>query len=169
MYLYRQQYAHPELKENLRLERAGKITTFAPERRTFLREEIGYWRKANHIHRWFVENVQEGSDDGHDYYVDRSELEELLKLVIKVLKHSKLVPGTVPAGRRILQNGEIQDTWEDGSIIDNPELAETLLPRLGGCFFGSLDYDQDYVNELRHTKSLNQKIMKDSNIFRSCG
>lgn len=23
--------------------------------------EVGYWRKANHIHKWFVDNVQERS------------------------------------------------------------------------------------------------------------
>jgi hypothetical protein len=25
---------------------------------TNIEEEVGYWRKANQIHRWFVENVQ---------------------------------------------------------------------------------------------------------------
>jgi hypothetical protein len=24
---------------------------------------VGYWRKANAIHRWFVEHVQDGNDD----------------------------------------------------------------------------------------------------------
>lgn len=26
-------------------------------------KEIGYWRKANHIHKWFVDCVQDGEDD----------------------------------------------------------------------------------------------------------
>lgn len=26
-------------------------------------QEIGYWRKANHIHKWFVDKVQGGDDD----------------------------------------------------------------------------------------------------------
>ena len=26
-------------------------------------EEVGYWRKANAIHGWFVRNVQNGKDD----------------------------------------------------------------------------------------------------------
>ena len=26
-------------------------------------EQVGYWRKANQIHNWFVENVQDGEDD----------------------------------------------------------------------------------------------------------
>jgi len=38
---------------------------------------IGYWRKANHIHSWFVENCQNGEDDCGNYYVSRENLEEL--------------------------------------------------------------------------------------------
>jgi hypothetical protein len=36
---------------------------------------IGYWRKANHIHNWFVKNVQNAEDDCRDYYVSRENLE----------------------------------------------------------------------------------------------
>lgn len=36
-----------------------------------------YWRKANAIHGWFVENCQEGEDDCREYYVDREQIEEL--------------------------------------------------------------------------------------------
>lgn len=43
-----------------------------------LSEEVGYWRKANAIHRWFVENVQNGEDDCGTYSVSKNQLEELL-------------------------------------------------------------------------------------------
>jgi len=33
------------------------------------REEVGYWRKANHIHKWFVDNVQNGVDECLTYQV----------------------------------------------------------------------------------------------------
>lgn len=36
-----------------------------------------YWRKANAIHGWFVENCQEGEDDCKEYFVQRESLEEL--------------------------------------------------------------------------------------------
>ena len=39
--------------------------------------EVCYWRKANQIHNWFVENVQDGDDDCRDYYVSEEDLEEL--------------------------------------------------------------------------------------------
>lgn len=36
-----------------------------------------YWRKANAIHKWFVDNVQNGVDDCGEYYVERGKLVEL--------------------------------------------------------------------------------------------
>lgn len=37
-----------------------------------------YWRKANQIHKWFVDNVQDGEDNCQEYYVSHSQLKELL-------------------------------------------------------------------------------------------
>jgi len=67
-----------------------------PERITHIEEEIGYWRKANQIHNWFVNNVQNGEDDCKSYYVDPYKLEELLESCKAVLvdhsKADKLLP-----------------------------------------------------------------------------
>jgi hypothetical protein len=52
--------------------------------------DVGYWRKANHIHKWFVENVQDGNDDCKEYYVSLDTLKELLETCQTVLNdHSK--------------------------------------------------------------------------------
>lgn len=56
--------------------------------------EVGYWRKANQIHRWFVENIQEGIDECQESYVSRDDLEELLNLCKTVLvdkEHAKIL------------------------------------------------------------------------------
>jgi hypothetical protein len=37
-----------------------------------------YWRKANQIHKWFVDNVQGGEDDCGEYYVSNEKIVELL-------------------------------------------------------------------------------------------
>ena len=47
--------------------------------------EIGYWRKANAIHRWFVENCQDGIDNCATYYVGYEDLKELRDLCVRVL------------------------------------------------------------------------------------
>ena len=61
---------------------AEKVTTIV--------EELGYWRKANQIHRWFVDNVQDGVDNCGEYFVPISSLEQLLELCLAVkLDHSQ--------------------------------------------------------------------------------
>jgi hypothetical protein len=60
--------------------------------------EAGYWRKANQIHKWFVDNVQGGVDNCGEYLVDMKALERLLELVNEVLqdrdKAKELLPTT---------------------------------------------------------------------------
>ena len=34
-----------------------------------IRLEAGYWRKANHIHKWIVDNLQDGKDDCQEHSV----------------------------------------------------------------------------------------------------
>lgn len=38
-----------------------------------------YWRKANAIHQWFVDNVQNGEDDCNEYGVSIESMRELIK------------------------------------------------------------------------------------------
>jgi hypothetical protein len=45
---------------------------------------VGYWRKANAIHRWFVHHVQEGKDNCGNYYVSRDQLTELRDVCVRV-------------------------------------------------------------------------------------
>ena len=58
--------------------------------------EAMYWRKANAIHNWFVNNVQDGEDDCRDYYVDRSNLQELLDTINEVLEDNDKAKELLP-------------------------------------------------------------------------
>ena len=42
-------------------------------------ESVAYWRKANAIHKWFVDNVQNGTDDCGKYRVTVDQLKQLVK------------------------------------------------------------------------------------------
>jgi hypothetical protein len=56
--------------------------------------EAMYWRKANAIHGWFVENIQDDEDDCREYPVDREKLEELLAECVSALtsRNAKKLP-----------------------------------------------------------------------------
>ena len=158
MYLCRKQHAQPGGQDALRVtQKATGDIVVEPELTTSLTEEIGYWRKASHIHKWFVDNVQKGKDDCEEYDVSRHQLEKLQTVVDKVVEHSKLVPGNVSVGQT-LQGTEWVDTLKEGLVIADPAVAMALLPRQKGFFFGGEGYDQWYVEDL----NLTLRILKEA-------
>lgn len=165
MYLTRHTYVKnwkgvPKAQQTkVKVTKGGKpLPGIDPDKVSYIIEEVGYWRKANAIHRWFVMNVQDGNDDCGEYYVSTEQLQELLDAVEKVLQASKLVEGTVNNGYTFGPNGEKIYHTESGLVIDNPNTAKNLLPTEEGFFFGSTDYDEYYVNDLKET----QEILKDA-------
>ena len=47
---------------------------------------VGYWRKANQIHNWFVQNCQDGEDDCGEHSVSRESLSILRQLCTEALE-----------------------------------------------------------------------------------
>jgi hypothetical protein len=58
--------------------------------------ESWYWRKANSIHNWMVENVQNGTDDCGVYEVTLSQVHELRNIVEEVLRDPEKGPELLP-------------------------------------------------------------------------
>jgi len=89
-------FSHREIKGIISLTSNGESIPINIDKIELIIERIGYWRKANAIHNWFVENVQKGKDDCGKYYVELDQLKSLLKLCQKVKKThylaSKLLP-----------------------------------------------------------------------------
>ena len=115
-----------------------------------LLEQLVSWRKANQIHNWFVENVQDGKDDCGSYEVTKEQLKTLFKLCMKVKFASKLVKGKVKNGYTFKDGKEVP-IMEDGEYIEDPSTAMELLPSQSGFFFGSTEYDQWYMSDIDFT------------------
>jgi len=61
-----------------------------PSKISYVEEEVMYWRKANHIHQWFVKNIQNGEDNCQTSYVDGDDIVRLLNTLKEVkADHSK--------------------------------------------------------------------------------
>lgn len=101
--------------------------SFAPS--ATVKVTVGYWRKANAIHNWFVQNLANGVDECQDIYVERDQLEELRDIANEVLTH----------------------------ISDAPQ----LLPTASGFFFGGTEYDEWYVEGLKETVEILDRVLKD--------
>lgn len=127
--------------------------------------EVGYWRKANAIHRWFVENVQDDVDDCGRYEVSKEQLETLLEICIEVRDKSKMGKAWINNGETYA-NGQWCPNYVEGETVVNPEVAEELLPTQGGFFFGSTEYDQYYMEDIIDTIDILTKVLEATDFDR---
>jgi hypothetical protein len=87
--------------------------------------EAGYWRKANQIHKWFVDNIQEGVDNCGQYLVGITELEGLLEKVNEVLRNRDKAQEVLPTsngfffGSDSYGDGYFDDLIQTKAIIEN--------------------------------------------------
>ena len=120
--------------------------------------DLGYWRKANHIHKWFVDNVQNGIDECQESVVSKEQLINLLEICQKVLEESTLVKGEIENGKQLI-GGVWVPIMQDGLENKNPSLAEKLLPTQSGFFFGNTNYDEYYINDIKETISILKPVI----------
>ena len=83
--------------------------------------QVAYWRKVNSVHKWFVDNVQNGVDDCGEYRVTREQLMQLRTLCNSIYKDKNL------------------------------SMAHVGLPTQDGFFFGNTEYDEYYFADLEDT------------------
>ena len=134
MYLYKKNYIRnhemykPENRDEVIVITGGEVNKkIKPKRVTYVVEEIGYWRKANHIHRWFVENVQDGNDDCKDYYVSRELLENLLEDCKQVKSDPTLAETLLPTQSGFFFGGTDYDEYYYKDIEDTIQILEEAL------------------------------------------
>ena len=83
-----------------------------------------YWRKANAIHGWFVNNVQNGEDECKKHYVSREQLQKLIDTAKEALEFYE---------------------------VGEKEKARDLLPPTEGFFFGGTEIGDWFAADLRDT------------------
>lgn len=151
-----------DLAEDYITEYTHKYSTWDTEKKYGYKtifEQIGYWRKANHIHKWFVDNVQNGVDECDTYEVTKEQLEDLLNVCRKVLDGSKLVKGKVVNGQKY-ENGKMVNIYQDGEYIEDSSVAEELLPTTSGFFFGGTEYDEWYYKDVENTINIIEDVLR---------
>jgi len=89
--------------------------------------EVGYWRKANAIHNWFVKNVQEGEDDCKSYYVSRGNLKELRDLCQRVLDFKHLANEQLPTQGGFFFGSTDYDEGYFGDVEDTIRIVDLAL------------------------------------------
>jgi hypothetical protein len=127
---YVKQWDHqsPEEKYEVVVTKGGKpVEAIKASRVKYIEEEVGYWRKANQIHKWFVDNIQDGVDNCGDYYVDKSDLETLLDICKKVKADHSLAESLLPSASGFFFGGTDYDEWYYNDIDNTISILEEAL------------------------------------------
>jgi hypothetical protein len=98
-----------------------------PDRVVGVTEEIMYWRKANHIHKWFVDHCADGEDECQEIYVPHDKLVNLVHACIKVVNNHELSEELLPTTSGFFFGSTEYDEWYYESL---QEVIDTLLPDL---------------------------------------
>ena len=105
----------------------GPIDHIKQEKVSYIEEEIGYWRKANAIHKWFVENVQDGEDDCKEYVVNKENIEKLLKLCKLTKENPKMARKFLPTASGFFFGDVDYDEYYFECINDTIKFCEEAL------------------------------------------
>ena len=153
----------------------------------YLTTQVGYWRKANAIHKWFVDNVQDGEDNCRPYDVTTEQLRELRSICAEILDYVN--------GKKMVCRGKDWEAFENYASPEEKErvgktytvdsrallkaydddppylwchkfdeetsnhLAE-LLPTEGGFFFGTTTYGGSYLYDIVKTAKMLDELFE---------
>lgn len=89
--------------------------------------QIGYWRKANAIHEWIVNNCADGVDECQPIYLGCKKLSELHDCVCKVLDHPTKAKSLLPTSQGCFFGSQEYDDWYFDDLKYTKDLLERVL------------------------------------------
>lgn len=132
MYLTKKTYIgayfeHRNIKGIVEIDENGIRIPIKFNRISYIDEKVGYWRKANAIHKWFVDNCQDGVDDCREAYVSLDQLIELLDICKQVKANHSLAYSMLPVQAGFFFGSTEYDEWYWNDIDLTIEIIENLL------------------------------------------
>jgi hypothetical protein len=101
---------------------------------------MGYWRKANQIHNWFVTFIGEGEDNCQTMYVPRDRLEELRDICLKVLEDNSLAKELLPTESGFFFGSTEYDEYYFGDLEETVKIINRCL----ASKFDSFEYQASW-------------------------
>ena len=143
MYLAKKTYVknwdhmREEEKHTITVRKAGEVVSdIDPSRISHIEEQVMYWRKSNGIHNWFVENVQKGVDDCGTYYVEGSQLEDLVSLCEDAIGNPDEAHEFLPSVPGFFFGSTEYDEWYFQDLQDTVDALRKVLTEEGlGDFY----------------------------------
>lgn len=119
---------YPYVSNYINISRTGAVSI-----------EVAYWRKANAIHRWFVENCQDGKDECQlSNPIHPEQLALLSNLCQSVLDDPATAGEDLPTQSGFFFGGTVYDEWYFTNLKDTIQQINAALelatdPLWQGC------------------------------------
>ena len=104
-------------------------------------EDIGYWRKANQIHTFFVQECQGGVDECQLTKISQKKLNKLMSLCKQALA--------------------LKEVYLNDGIIQGKG-CEEILPTQSGFFFGGTEFNEWYFQDIEETIEIISKVLTET-------
>lgn len=132
MYLNKNFYIGANYEDNkisgeINITKDGKLIPVKLNRIAEINEMVGYWRKANQIHKWFVDNIQEGVDDCGTYNVGIEDLKKLKSDCQKALQNKKDAAKILPTQRGFFFGGTDIDDYYFQELEETIEICDLCI------------------------------------------
>ena len=128
---YKDRWVTQEFQDALPMD-APDITQYSQFAGISIEYPVGYWRKANAIHNFFVQEIGGGVDECQEMWIDRDVLVDLRERCSWVLQAE-----------------------------DMEEMAKEMgLETVSGFFFGDTEYGDWYKDDLRLTIDICDHVLK---------
>jgi len=89
--------------------------------------QVAYWRKANQIHKFFVDVCADGKDECQDTYVSHENLEDLLNRCKTVLEDHSKAEELLPSRSGFFFGSTDYDEWYYKDLEDTIPVLEKIL------------------------------------------
>jgi hypothetical protein len=139
MYLYAKQFVsssswseEKEKKKVKSIARLMKGTKFVEDEEGSLqfaqiKLQVAYWRKANQVHKYFVDKCAEGKDECQDTYVERKDLEDLLNRCEIVMKDHSRADELLPTSSGFFFGSTDYDEWYYSDLEETIPVLKKIL------------------------------------------
>lgn len=122
------EYQHRDVTGSIEISIKDKRVTIDFNKISYIEERAAYWRKANHIHNWFVAHVQDNVDDCGEYEVTQEHLEQLLKDCTEVINGVVTQEEGLPTKSGFFFGSTEYGEYYKDAIMKTIDICNMLIP-----------------------------------------
>jgi hypothetical protein len=128
MYLYAKRYLSDYSPDDKKIKDAIADQLADPFKNLKeIKVEVAYWRKANQIHKWFVDNVQNGVDECQECNVSIQQIQKLVDTCNEVIEDPSKAETLMPTGSGFFFGSTKYDDHYFEDLRSTVQLLKPLL------------------------------------------